>query len=118
PVPEASTALPASSLEQVKAAFADLDRELLEVFLEEAGELQSEIGTGLRVWRQHPDQLNVRKAVLRALHTLKGSARIAGAQQISEQAHQMESAIESLHDQAISNALLDQLEIQFDTIVD
>jgi len=115
---ETTIALPASSLQQVKDAFADLDRELLEVFLEEAGELQSEIGTNLRAWHQRPDQADVRKAVLRALHTLKGSARIAGAQQISEQAHQMESDIESLHDQAITGALLDQLEIQFDTIVD
>ncbi|SFU30157.1 chemosensory pili system protein ChpA (sensor histidine kinase/response regulator) [Nitrosomonas eutropha] len=117
-VSEAVISLPASSLQQVKDAFADLDRELLEVFLEEAQELQSEIGTNLRIWRKQPDQMNARKAVLRALHTLKGSARIAGAQQVSDLAHQMESDIESLYDQTASAALLDQLETQFDTISD
>lgn len=117
-VPEIAISLPAASLQQAKDAFADLDRELLEVFLEEAGELQSEIGTNLRAWQQQPDQINPRKAVLRALHTLKGSARIAGAQQVSDQAHQMESAIESLHDQTTDTLLLDQLERQFDAIVD
>ena len=91
---------------------------MLEVFLEEAQELQSEIGTNLRIWRKQPDQMNARKAVLRALHTLKGSARIAGAQQVSDLAHQMESDIESLYDQTASAALLDQLETQFDTISD
>ncbi|SDV99595.1 chemosensory pili system protein ChpA (sensor histidine kinase/response regulator) [Nitrosomonas eutropha] len=115
---ETEISLPVSSLQQVKDAFADLDQELLEVFLEEAQELQSEIGTNLRIWRKQPNQMNARKAVLRALHTLKGSARIADAQQVSDLAHQMESDIESLYDQTASAALLDQLETQFDTISD
>ncbi len=99
-----------------KAESAGVDRELLEVFLEEARELQSEIGSNLRAWRKQPDQAAARKAVLRALHTLKGSARIAGALQISEQAHQMESNIESIYEQTVPATLLDQLETRFDMI--
>ncbi|MCC6917001.1 Hpt domain-containing protein [Nitrosomonas sp.] len=101
-----------------KTESAGMDRELLEVFLEEAQELQSEIGSNLRAWRKQPDQAGARKAVLRALHTLKGSARIAGALQVSEQAHQMESDIESAYEQTVPAALLDQLETRFDTIAD
>ena len=37
-----------------------------------------------------------RLEVLRALHTLKGSARLAGAMRLGERAHRMESAIETL----------------------
>lgn len=94
----------------------EIDRELLEVFLEEAQELQSEIGTNLRAWRNQPDQAAARKALLRALHTLKGSARIAGALQLSDQVHLMENAIESMREETVSSVLLDQLEIQFDTV--
>ena len=114
--------LPVSSIEPVEtesgAEPAGVDRELLEVFLEEAQELQSEIGANLRAWRRQPEQATARKAVLRALHTLKGSARIAGARQVSDQAHQMESDIESVYDRTVPATLLDQLEARFDTILD
>jgi len=117
---EPTVTLPVSSARpaETEAESASVDRELLEVFLEEAQELQSEIGTNLRAWRRQPEQTTARKAILRALHTLKGSARIAGALQVSDQAHQMESDIESIYDQIVPAALLDQLESRFDTILD
>lgn len=117
---ESAVTLPVSPVQSIEteAESTGVDRELLEVFLEEAQELQSEIGTNLRAWRRQPEQVAARKAVLRALHTLKGSARIAGALQVSDQAHQMESDIESIYDQAVPAALLDRLESRFDTILD
>ncbi len=116
PLQELDTALPALPFEMPESTPAGIDRELLAVFFEEAQELQSEIGTSLRTWRHQPGQTAPRKALLRALHTLKGSARIAHALQVSDQAHQMESLVESVHEETVSTALLDQLEIQFDTI--
>ncbi|MBE7526331.1 MAG: Hpt domain-containing protein [Burkholderiales bacterium] len=104
------------SVLSVEAESPQVDRELLEIFLEEAQELQSEIGSNLRTWRKQPDLSAVRKALLRALHTLKGSARIAAALRISDQAHQMETDIESLYDQIVPEDLLDQLEARFDVI--
>lgn len=109
--------LPIEPALQTEATATELDQELLTVFLEEAQELQSEIGTNLRAWRQQPDQSTARQAILRALHTLKGSARTAGVQQVSEQAHQMESDIQAWHEPSVSTALLDQLEAQFDSII-
>ncbi|MDP1007097.1 Hpt domain-containing protein, partial [Klebsiella pneumoniae] len=35
-------------------------------------------------------------ACMRALHTFKGGARLAGAMRLGEQAHELESAIEAL----------------------
>lgn len=115
---ETADALPISSDRSIEAEFSGIDQELLEVFLEEAQELQSEIGANLRTWRRHPEQTAARKAILHALHTLKGSARIAGALQVSDQAHQMENEIESVYDQTVPATLLDQLETRFDTILD
>src|SRR5690606_19115600 len=43
-----------------------------------------------------PQEAGARIAVLRALHTLKGSARLAGAMRLGELAHRLESAIEAL----------------------
>ena len=47
--------------------------------MEETRELMPVIGSELRSWRSDPKDENNRKALLRGLHTLKGSARIAGA---------------------------------------
>ena len=50
----------------------------------------------LRQWTARPDNRSARDEALRALHTLKGSARLAGALRLGELAHRMESEIESL----------------------
>jgi hypothetical protein len=50
----------------------------------------------LRSVGRHPTQREPRDQVLRALHTLKGSARLAGALQLGELAHRMESEVEYL----------------------
>ena len=42
------------------------------------------LGGALRAWASHPQQREPRDQVLRALHTLKGSARLAGALQLGE----------------------------------
>ena len=60
----------------------DVDQQLLPVFLEEAQELMPFIGTQLRAWRDKPEQTDASQALQRALHTLKGSARMAGAMRL------------------------------------
>lgn len=66
----------------------EVDAGLLPVFLDEAGELLAKIAFCL----DSPNQAPLR----RLLHTLKGSARMAGVRSISQIAHQME---ERLHDE-------------------
>src|SRR5437879_9283180 len=72
----------------------DIDAELLPVFLEEAQELVPQIAGDLRDWKANPADAKIADAVKRALHTPKGSARMAGAIRLGELTHLMESRIE------------------------
>ncbi len=97
------------------------DHELLGVFLEEAEELLPEIGSNLRAWHNQPahsDQSTACHALLRALHTFKGSARMTGLLQLGEQAHQMETAIENRQNRTTDTAFYDALDSQFDVILE
>ncbi|WOP16253.1 Hpt domain-containing protein [Ottowia sp. SB7-C50] len=92
-----------------------VDPDLFPIFEEEAEELLPQLGTALRQWVAHPDQREARAQVLRVLHTLKGSARLAGALRLGEMAHRTESEIEAIgSEQQIGSAdlapLLDHLD--------
>ena len=89
----------------------DIDPQLLPIFLEEAQELVPAIGSDLRDWKAAPGDERVQQSLQRALHTLKGSARMAGAIRLGELTHLMESAIESaLAANEFPPALFDDLE--------
>lgn len=70
-----------------------IDQELLTMFIEEAREILPEIGTELRAWRAHPKQSEHPDALQRALHTLKGSARMAGQAALGDAVHEMEDLV-------------------------
>ncbi|NMM76649.1 Hpt domain-containing protein [Acidovorax sp. SRB_24] len=73
-----------------------IDPDLFPIFEEEATELLPHLGMALRQWTARPDHQGARSEVLRALHTLKGSSRLAGAMRLGEMSHRLESAIEQL----------------------
>jgi chemosensory pili system protein ChpA (sensor histidine kinase/response regulator) len=73
----------------------DIDPQLLPIFLEEAQELVPAIGSDLREWKAAPQDAQILQSLQRALHTLKGSARMAGAIRLGELTHLMESRIEA-----------------------
>ncbi|KQM80344.1 Hpt domain-containing protein [Xylophilus sp. Leaf220] len=73
-----------------------VDTELFPIFEEEALELLPQLGNALRQWGARPENDRARAEVLRALHTLKGSARLAGAMQLGELAHRFETEIDEL----------------------
>jgi chemosensory pili system protein ChpA (sensor histidine kinase/response regulator) len=99
-----------------------LDPDLFPIFEEEAQELLPQMGGALRQWTSRPDNLTARSEVLRGLHTLKGSARLAGALRLGELAHRMESAIEQTPEEADTaqleplTGLLDGLQANFDRL--
>ncbi|WP_250207774.1 Hpt domain-containing protein [Curvibacter sp. CHRR-16] len=97
-------------------AVDNLDPDLLEIFREEADELMPALGTALRLWVDTPTLLDQRAQVLRLLHTLKGSARLAGAMRVGEMAHRMETAIESLGSDGLQTVQIEPLLTRFDTI--
>lgn len=72
-----------------------IDPDLFPIFEEEAVELMPALGQALRQWAQQGPR-GARDEVLRVLHTLKGSARLAGALRLGEMAHRMESYVETM----------------------
>lgn len=70
-----------------------VDTEILTLFQEEADELLPMIGTELRAWRTSPHNAEHPDALQRALHTLKGSARMAGKHSLGNVVHNMEERI-------------------------
>lgn len=93
-----------------------VDVDLFPIFEEEAAELLPQLGTALREWSQHLDDPAPRAATLRTLHTLKGSARLAGAMRLGERAHRMESEIEAIGSSGADRAALEQLLTRFDAL--
>jgi chemosensory pili system protein ChpA (sensor histidine kinase/response regulator) len=95
----------------------DIDAQLLPIFLEEAQELVPTIGSDLRDWKAAPRDELVTQSLQRALHTLKGSARMAGAIRLGELTHLMESAIEAaLQADQFPDALFEELEARMDRL--
>lgn len=74
------------------------DRELVEIFLLEGEELVDELERASEAIAANPADPALLGAWLRALHTLKGSARVAGLDSIGEVAHRLETATEMAHD--------------------
>lgn len=93
-----------------------LDTELMPVFLEEGRELLPALSTSLRRWASEPGEEHLRAQALRILHTLKGSARLAGALRLGEQAHRMESVIEILGKGSVDTAELEPCLVQLDQL--
>ena len=91
-----------------------IDPDLFPIFEEEALELLPELGGALRQWASRPDNLGARSEVLRALHTLKGSSRLAGAMRLGEMAHRLESAIEALDAETVTTDQIEPLQASFD----
>jgi chemosensory pili system protein ChpA (sensor histidine kinase/response regulator) len=93
-----------------------LDADLLPIFAEEASELMPQLGAALRQWIARPDNLGARNEVLRLLHTLKGSARLAGAMRLGEMSHRMESSIEMLGAENLQTVQLKPLFSRLDAL--
>ncbi|WP_293779483.1 Hpt domain-containing protein [uncultured Oxalicibacterium sp.] len=73
----------------------EIDADLLPVFIEEGRDILPQMGELLRAWEHQTDDVFASQAVLRLLHTLKGSARMAGAMTLGQHFHEMESYIEN-----------------------
>jgi len=125
-VVETATALAeGASIETTKVASVDddldavdtLDADLFQIFDEEAQELLPRLGAALRQWVAQPEHSSARVEVLRNLHTLKGSARLAGALRLGEMAHRMETLAERLGSDVADGALIEPLLASYDDLV-
>lgn len=98
PVPEMQSLEQATAMADAPEAYVPIleehpelvDIEILNLFQEEADELLPLIGNELRAWRANPAAVEHADALQRALHTLKGSARMAGKHLLGNVVHNME----------------------------
>ncbi|MCD6672213.1 MAG: Hpt domain-containing protein [Burkholderiaceae bacterium] len=96
----------------------ELDADLLPIFLEEASDQLPRIGENLRSWQATPDDRSLPQQLMRDLHTVKGSARMAGAMTLGQRVHEMETRIEAASVlTVVPHALIDELVADHDAVV-
>lgn len=93
-----------------------IDPQLLAIFLEEAAELYPALCGDFRHWLEQPGHPQLPVIIQRSLHTLKGSARMTGANRLGALAHRMESMLLEAGDAPPSAAITRQLEADLDLI--
>ena len=76
----------------------EYDPEIVEIFIEEAGEVLDTINEFLPVWIENANNDEARTEVRRAFHTLKGSGRMVGATDIGELAWSIENMLNRVLD--------------------
>ncbi|HSI43545.1 MAG TPA: Hpt domain-containing protein [Methylotenera sp.] len=93
-----------------------IDQELLALFVEEARELVPQVGRDLRGWRANPQEGEYADSLQRALHTLKGSARMAGQSNIGDSVHHMEDRVLRALKHKVTLDDFDDMFVDFDRI--
>ena len=80
-----------SGAQQLGRAEEDSDEDILDIFMEESEELCEIIEGALTAWQDHPDNREVMAELTRAVHTLKGGARMAGLTRLGDLSHDFET---------------------------
>jgi chemosensory pili system protein ChpA (sensor histidine kinase/response regulator) len=92
-----------------------IDPELLDIFLEEGRDLLPQVGESLYKLQKAPGDTALIQYLLRPLHTIKGSARMAGAMRLGQHMHDLESRIgDMMRDGEPSAAMIDDLLARYD----
>jgi chemosensory pili system protein ChpA (sensor histidine kinase/response regulator) len=81
---------------------AEIDEELVEIFMEEARELLDGLENSLQEWIQVPADLGPLAELQRILHTLKGGARLAGIMPLGDLSHAFESLLTGVDNGKVS----------------
>nr|WP_041296655.1 Hpt domain-containing protein [Janthinobacterium sp. Marseille] len=93
----------------------EIDTDLLPVFIEEGRDMLPQMGQALRAWQQDLGNTLLPQSLSRLLHTVKGSARMAGAMSLGQHMHEMETRIENItHAGHPSAAALEDLLARYD----
>lgn len=80
----------------------EVDPEIVEIFVEEAGEVLEAIAEFLPQWKMIPSDEEARLTVKRAFHTLKGSGKMVGASDIADLAWSIENMLNRISDGTIA----------------
>ncbi len=99
PAASVKVAAKATTLDPVFVALAEqyrkADQDTLEIFLEEALELDAELDEPVSRWLSAHEEIHHADAMKRIMHTLKGGARLAELSALGDLTHNFESMIES-----------------------
>jgi chemosensory pili system protein ChpA (sensor histidine kinase/response regulator) len=90
-VPVAMPAVAQAAVEEVTTIDADFDPEVAAIFSEEASELLESADASLAAWTRDRANAALIFELKRALHTLKGGARMAGISAMGDLSHEFES---------------------------
>ncbi len=82
-------------------SIAEIDPEILEIFLEEAREEEPVVQECYRRWRDTPEDSEALATLRRSFHTLKGSGRLVGALVIGDFSWSVENLLNRVIDQTI-----------------
>ncbi len=95
------------------------DPDALPFFLEEVDGLLEDIENALQVWRDEPSDVSQGETLNRALHTVKGGARMAGLSLLGDLSHDLESLILREESQLASGeaGVFGQLFARYDELV-
>ena len=105
PLPETTIELPAAAAEtqpEPEPAVAGIDPTMLAIFLEEFDSVHAQLEDRLADWLDHTGDDKALADIRRAFHTLKGSGRMVGAEEIGEFAWRFEEMLNNLIDGRIS----------------
>ncbi len=94
-----------------------VDPELASIFIAEAGENLETIETALADWQRDAGDAAAIGELLRALHTLKGGARMTGFMPMGDVTHHMESRLSALLASGIAPAAEDHAVLKADLAV-
>ncbi|NQD35799.1 response regulator [Permianibacter sp. IMCC34836] len=78
-----------------------IDQEVIEIFIEEAGEQLATINELLPRWAENEDDKDSLITIRRAFHTLKGSGRLVGAKLLGEMAWSIENMLNRVLDNTV-----------------
>ncbi|CBL47263.1 putative histidine kinase related protein [gamma proteobacterium HdN1] len=109
PVTVATPVIVAPPAAVIEDDFESIDEEVLEIFIEEVGEVLQTIQDYLPQWREDPEDSAARTEIRRAFHTIKGSGRLVGAKVLGELSWAVENMLNRVLDRTIptSDAVFD-----------
>ena len=98
----------------------DIDDDLVEVFFEEAEEINDELESSILSWSKEQENLLYLENMLRCLHTLKGGARLCGLVHVGDMAHEFESSVIEVQggQRGVDDDLFKEFHKRFDDIVE
>ena len=115
--PRGGEAVSAPVLSNIPLLRDEIDEQLLPIFLEEAVDLNQGIAAQLRAWRSDPTNAEAVRILERLLHTLKGSARMAGAMNLGEITHALETRVDQVSRLGtVLPEVIDEIETTFESI--